>query len=263
MCVLSEEPKPGRNETVWVHMRNCLHKCNRTQVRSATNEEAQGIETVTSLLPNLTEAVREGRTRHFTDITDEGDPEDDEQMVVEGDVMDVRLERSDSQPEPELNAPANSNASSRSARSETHAEPEAEASTSAGTDMEIGVGDRRVRFRDERDSSRHHLDASSDRRSMEEPRGKMPRRAETCKSAFPLHSSEAGSSELQQVSTADASDNPTGARLYMSMTEEGLAGDYKMTMQRDQYGRWMPTKGETNHEHPESKGGGTKLLRRG
>ena len=72
VCVLSEEPKPGRNETVWVHMRNCLHKCNRLQVRPATNEEAEGIETVTSLLPNLTEAVREGRTRHFADITDEG-----------------------------------------------------------------------------------------------------------------------------------------------------------------------------------------------
>ena len=201
-------------------MRNCLHKCNRTQVRPATNEEAEGIETVTSLLPNLTEAVREGRTRHFADITDEGDPEDDEQMVVEGDVMDVRLGKPDSQPEPELNAPANCNA------------------------MEIGVGDRRVRFRDERDSSRHHLDASSDRGSMEEPRGKMPRRAETSESVVPLHSSEAGSSELQQVSTADASDNPTGARLYMSMTEEGPAGDYKMTMQRDQYGRWMPTKEE-------------------
>ena len=193
VCVLSEEPKPGRNETVWVHMRNCLHKCNRTQVRPATNEEAEGIETVTSLLPNLTEAVREGRTRHFADITDEGDPEDDEQMVVEGDVMDVRLGKPDSQPEPELNAPANCNA------------------------MEIGVGDRRVRFRDERDSSviagfdfemREH---SSDRGSMEEPRGKMPRRAETSESVVPLHSSEAGSSELQQVSTADASDNPTGA----------------------------------------------------
>ena len=126
-CVLSEEPKPGRNETVWVHMRNCLHKCNRTQVRPATNEEAEGIETVTSLLPNLTEAVREGRTRHFADITDEGDPEDDEPMVVRGDVMDVRLGRPDSQPE-----------------------PEAEASTSAGTDIEIGVNDRRVRFREER-----------------------------------------------------------------------------------------------------------------
>ena len=146
-CVLSEEPKPGRNETVWVHMRNCLHKCKRTQVRPATNEDAEGIETVTLLLPNLTEAVREGRTRHFADITDEGDPEDDEPTVVEGDVMDVRLGRPDSQPEPEeLNAPAKSNASSRSVRSETHAEPEAEASTSAGTDIEIGVCDRRDRF---------------------------------------------------------------------------------------------------------------------
>ena len=63
--LVSEEPKPGRNETVWVHMRNCLHKCNRTQVRPATNEEAEGIEIVASLLPNLTEAVREGRTRHW------------------------------------------------------------------------------------------------------------------------------------------------------------------------------------------------------
>ena len=168
-----------------------MHKCNRTQVRPATNEEAEGIETVTSLLPNLTEAVREGRTRHFADITDEGDSEDDDQKVVEGDVMDVRLCKPDSQPEPELNALANCNA------------------------MEIGVGDRRVRFRDE-----------------------------TSESVVPLHSSEAGSSELQQVSTADASDNPTGARLYMSMTEEGPAEDYKMTMQRDKYGRWMPTKEE-------------------
>ena len=129
-------------------MRNCLHKCNRTQVRPATNEEAEGIETVASLLPGLTEAVREGRTRHFADITEEGDPEDDEPMVVEGDVMDVRLGRPDSQPEPELNAPANSNAPSHSDRSETHAEPEAEVSTSAGTDVEIGVNDRRVRFRE-------------------------------------------------------------------------------------------------------------------
>ena len=193
VCVLSEEPKPGRNETVWVHMRNCLHKCNRTQVRPATNEEADGIETVASLLPNLTEAVREGRTRHFADITEEGDPEDDEPMVVEGDVMDVRLGRPDSQPEPELNAPANSNAPSHSDRSETHAEPEAEVSTSAGTDMEIGVSDRRVRLREERDSPRHHLDVPSDRQLTEEPREKMPRRAETSESVVPVHSSEASS----------------------------------------------------------------------
>ena len=97
-------------------------------MRPATNEEAKRIE----------KAVREGRTRHFADITQEGDPEDDEPMVVEGDVMDVRLGRPDSQPEPERNAPANSNAPSHSDRSETHAEPEAEV---------------RVRFREERERS--------------------------------------------------------------------------------------------------------------
>ena len=64
--------------------------------------------------------------------------------------MDVRLGRPDSEPEPELNALANSNAPSHTARSDTHAEPKAEASTSAGTDAEIGVNDRRVRFRGER-----------------------------------------------------------------------------------------------------------------
>ena len=110
----------------------------------------------------------------------------DEPMVVEGDVMYVRLGRPDSQPEPELNAPANSDAIARSARSETHPEPEAEASTSAGTDVDIRVDDRRVRFREEEDSSRHHLDVSSDRESMEEPRGKIPRRAETSESAVPF-----------------------------------------------------------------------------
>ena len=148
VCVLSEEPKPGRNETVWVHMRNCLHECNRTQVRPATNEEAEGIETVTSLLPGLTEAVREKRTRHFADITSEGDPEDDEDTVVESDVMDVRLGRPDSQPAPESSAPANPDATSHSIRSETHAEPEAEVSTSVSTDMEIGATERRVRLRE-------------------------------------------------------------------------------------------------------------------
>ena len=97
---------------------------------------------------------------------------------------------------------------------------------------------------EKRDSPRHHLDASSDRESTEEPRGKIPRRAETSESVVPSHSSEASSSELQQVSTAAASDDPTGERLYMSMTEEGPSGDDKMTMQRDRHGRWMPTKGE-------------------
>ena len=194
-------------------------------MRPATNEEAEGNEIVTSLLPNLTVAFREGRTRHFADITDEGDPEDEERTVVEGDVMDVRLGRADSQLEAELNAPANSNATSRSARSKTHAEPEAEVSTSAGTYMEIGVGDRRVPFREARDHPRHHLDASSDRELTEEPRGKTPRRAQTSESVVTFHSSEASSSELHQMSAATASGNPTGERLYLSMTEEGPSGE--------------------------------------
>ena len=175
-------------------------------------------------------------------------------MVVEGDVMDVRLGRPDSQPERELNAPANSNAPSHSDRSETHAEPEAEVSTSAGTDMEIGVSDRRVRFREERDPLRDHLEVSSDRELTEEPRGKIPRRAETSESAVPFHSSEASSSEIQQTSTAAASDNPTGERLCLSMTEEGPTGEYKMTMQWDRHGRWMRTKGERTMNIQKARG---------
>ena len=137
MCVLSEEPKSGRNGTVWVHMRNCLHKCNRTQVRPAT-KEAEGSENVSSLILELTEAVREGRTRHFADVTFEGDPKDEEDTVAESNFLDVRLGRPESQPEPESNAPANPDATSRSTRSEPHAEPEAEVSTSISTDMENG-----------------------------------------------------------------------------------------------------------------------------
>ena len=79
---------------------------------------------------------------------------------------------------------------------------------------------------------------------QKEPRGKAPRRAETSESVVPFHSSEASSSEIQQTSTAAASDNPTGERLYLSMTEEGPSGDYRMTMQRDRHGRWVPIKGE-------------------
>ena len=127
-------------------------------------------ETVASLLPGLTEAVREGRTRHFADITAEGDPADDEETVVEGGVMDVRVGRPGSQPEPEFSAPAIPNAAPRSARSETHAEPEAEVATSIASDMEIESRDRRVRLREEStDPPRHTLDASTDRESMVEP----------------------------------------------------------------------------------------------
>ena len=54
--------------------------------------------------------------------------------------------------------------------------------------MEIGVVDRRVRFREEGDSPRHHLGVSSDRELIEEPRGKLQRRAETSESVVPFHS---------------------------------------------------------------------------
>ena len=86
---------------------------------------------------------------------------------------------------------------------------------------------------------------------MEEPRAKIPRRAETSESVVPFYTSEASSTELQ-TSTA-ASDNPTGERLYLSMTEEGPSGDYRMTMQRDRHGRWMPTKGERTRNIQEAR----------
>ena len=159
--------------------------------------------------------------------------------------MDVCLGRPDSQPEPELNAPANSNAPSRSARSEAHAMPEAEVTASAGTDMEIESSDRRGSTpRREHRSPRHTLDASTDRESMVEPRGKMPRRAEISEHSVPLRSAEASPSEPPQTSAAAASDASNGKRLYVSMTKEGPSGDYKMTMQRDRHGRWMPIRGE-------------------
>ena len=97
---------------------------------------------------------------------------------------------------------------------------------------------------------------------MEEPRGKMPRRVETSESAVPFHSSEGSSSEIQQTSTAAASGNPTGKRLYLSTTEGGPPGNNKMTMQRDRHGRWMPTKGERTMNTQKSKGRETKILRR-
>ena len=140
--------------------------------------------------------------------------------------MDVRLGRPDSQPElEELNATANSNASSRSAKSETHAEPEAEVSTSASTDMEIVAGDRRVRFREQRDSPR----TSSGFILGTESRwwNRVGKRKDEPRPVVPSHSSESSSSELSQVSAAAASDTPTGERLYVSMIEEGPSGDCK------------------------------------
>ena len=102
-----------------------------------------------------------------------------------------------------------------------------------------------VRLREEStDLTRHHLDASLDWESMVEPRGKVPRRAETSEHGVPFRSAEACPSEPPQTSAAAASDASTGERLYVSMTEEGPSGDYRVTMQRDHRGRWIPTEGE-------------------
>ena len=54
------------------------HMAESSQVRPATNEDSEGIETVASQLPGVTASLCEGRTRHFADITDEEEPDDDE-----------------------------------------------------------------------------------------------------------------------------------------------------------------------------------------
>ena len=86
---------------------------------------------------------------------------------------------------------------------------------------------------------------SSDRELMEEPRGKIPRRAETsesvCSFSFlrsKLVQTPTDEHEPLQVITHPESDSIS------AMTEEGPSGEYKMTMQRDRHGRGMPTKGE-------------------
>ena len=206
MCVLSEEPKPGRKETVWVHMRNCLHKCNRTQVRNATNEEAEGIETVTSLLSGLTEAVREGRT-----ITDEGDPEDDEETVVEGDVMDVHLGRPDSQLEPESNAPGNPDALhtvpdrklTQSPRPRSRLQP----ALIWGLEPMSAEFDFEKRALIPRDSVWTHLQSMSRRWNRE---GKCQDEQRPVDQRGPVRPAETSKSEPPRPSTAAASDTSTG-----------------------------------------------------
>ena len=79
---------------------------------------------------------------------------------------------------------------------------------------------------------------------MEEPRGKIPGRAEIHESAILFQLSEASSSELPQASAAAAIHSSIGERLYVNMIEEGPSGEYIMTVQRGRQGRWMPTKAE-------------------
>ena len=91
--------------------------------------------------------MREGRERHFADITVEVDPGDEEETVVE-DYVTVRLKRPDSRPEPESDAPTTYNAAFGSKRSETHAKLEIDIATSLEPDMEIESSDRRIRLRE-------------------------------------------------------------------------------------------------------------------
>ena len=210
VCVLSEEQKPGRNETVWVHMRNCLHKCNRTQVRPATNEEVEGIETVTSLLPSLTEAVRERDTSPTSPTRGILKTMSQQLWKVmswtfawEGQICSRNLismyrpipTRRHTVPDQEL---------MRRPRPRPRLQPALtwrSESVIAGFDF--------VKKESPRDIIWTH---PSDRESLEEPRGKMPRRTETSESVVPFQSSEASSSERQKVSTA-VSDNSIGERL--------------------------------------------------
>ena len=54
----------------------------------------------------------------------------------------------------------------------------------------------------------------------------------------------ASPSEPPSTSDAAANDVSSGERLHVGMTEEALSGDYRMTMQRDRRGRWVPTREE-------------------
>ena len=159
--------------------------------------------------------------------------------------MDVRFGRPDSQPDPELNAPAiptphhavPDQKPTRSPRPRSRLQP----APTWRLEPVIAGFDFEKREPIPRDTIWTHPRTGS---RWWNRVGKIPRRAETSEAVVPFHSSEASPSELQQVSTTSASDNPTGERLYVSVTEEGPSGDYKMTMHRDRHGRWMPTKRE-------------------
>ena len=115
-CVPSGERVLGRNETIGVHVRNCLHTCNRTQVRSATNEEADGLEMVRNWIQELSEDVRCERLQHNADTIAEGDPDEDEMRPDES-VPDVRHWRAHSQSELERTSILEWNVGERSNRS--------------------------------------------------------------------------------------------------------------------------------------------------
>ena len=82
-----------------MHESTCLRACNRRQVRLATNKEADGLEIVRNWIQELSEDVRRGRLQHYADITEEGEPGEDEIGLGEC-VPDVRHGLSHVQSEP-------------------------------------------------------------------------------------------------------------------------------------------------------------------
>ena len=84
-----------------MRVRNCLHTCNRTQVRSATNEETDGLEVIRNWIQELSEDVRRGRLQHYAGIIAEGEEDEDEKMGPNESVPDVRHGRLHSQSAPE------------------------------------------------------------------------------------------------------------------------------------------------------------------
>ena len=89
------------NETIWVHVRNCCRKRNRTQVSFATSEEADGLVMVRIWIQELSEDVRRGRLQHHADITEEGEPDEDEEIGPNVSVADARHGHHHVQSEPE------------------------------------------------------------------------------------------------------------------------------------------------------------------
>ena len=93
-CVFSRERVPGRNGTTWVRMRSCPHKCNRTQVRPATNENEHSSQNFVKMSgvgdSDTTQiSLREERLKKM------------KKMGTEDSALDVRHGRPDVQLEPE------------------------------------------------------------------------------------------------------------------------------------------------------------------
>ena len=70
-------------------------------MKFATNEKADGLGMVRNWIQELSEDVRRGRLQHCADITEEGEPHEDEEMGADESVPDVRHGHPHVQSEPE------------------------------------------------------------------------------------------------------------------------------------------------------------------